>query len=253
MFWTSKNAVLGLGACAMAAATLLAAAPAAAEAIVVKSAGPSARSYPPGRSIPDNSKVTLKQGDTLTILDGQGTRVFRGPGVFATTATTRANTAAGVILRNTGTRQVRTGAVRGTSGPSAPKPPNVWLVDTSKTATVCYAGNDPVSMWAPPREQAANLTITRLSDGKSVPVSLRPGQSVKGWPMAELPIADGAQFRVSGDGLGSPVTLRFSALGPDPQGLEGTASALIKAGCNAQLDLLIETLAVPSEDPPAVG
>jgi hypothetical protein len=137
--------------------------------------------------------------------------------------------------------------VRGTTTVVA-RPPNVWLVDSSKSGTVCFAGPDPVSLWSPAKEQASNLTITRVSDGKSVAVSLRPGQSVKSWPMAELPIADGAQFKVSGDGIASPVTLRFAALGPDPQGLEGTAAALIKAGCNAQLELLIETLAVPAEE-----
>lgn len=249
----SKKAMIRFGTRCAATLALAGAASAMAETIVVKSAGPSARSYPPGRSIPDNSKVSLKAGDTLTILDGQGTRVFKGPGVFATTSTTRANTAAGVILRNTGTRQVRTGAVRGTNAAVVARPPNVWLVDASKTGTVCFAGPDPVSLWSPAREQAASLTITRLADGKSVPISLRPGQSVKSWPMADLPITDGAQFRVAGDGLPAPVTLRFAALGPDPQGLEGTAAALIKAGCTAQLELLIETLAVPAEEDSGTG
>lgn len=249
MSLTSKKAIARFAKACVAALAIAGTTSAIAETIVVKSSGPSARSYPPGRSIPDNSKVSLKAGDTLTILDGQGTRVFKGPGVFATTTTTRASTAAGVILRNTGTRQVRTGAVRGTTTVVA-RPPNVWLVDSSKSGTVCYAGPDPVSLWSPAKEQASNLTITRVSDGKSAAVALRPGQSVKAWPMAELPISDGAQFRVSGEGMASPITLRFAALGPDPQGLEGTAAALIKAGCNAQLELLIETLAVPSEEAP---
>jgi hypothetical protein len=244
----SRKALFRAARVAAIALTVGAGSAALAEAIVVKSAGPSARSYPPGRSIPDNSKVSLKAGDTLTVLDGQGTRVFKGPGVFATTTTTRASSATGVILRNTGTRQVRTGAVRGTNTPATPRPPNVWLIDATKSGSVCYAGPEPVSLWKPSSEQPTNIEITRISDGKAVAVALRPGQSVKSWPMAELPIADGAQYRISGDGLSAPVTLRFAAIGADPQGLEGTAAALIKAGCTAQLDLLIETLAVPAED-----
>jgi hypothetical protein len=83
-----------------------------AETIVVKSAGPSAKAYPPGKSIADNSKVSLKAGDSVTILDGRGTRILKGPGMFATTATTATGSNFNALLRNTGTRQVRTGAVR---------------------------------------------------------------------------------------------------------------------------------------------
>jgi hypothetical protein len=248
MSWISKKGALKSGARCVAALALFGASAVMAETIVVKSAGPSAKSYPPGRSIPDNSKVALKAGDTVTILDGQGTRMFKGPGLFATTTATRANSAASVILRNTGTRQVRTGAVRGGNTNTNQRPPNVWLVDASKSGTVCFAGSEAVSMWVPAHEQQESLTITRVSDGKSMPVALRPGQSVKSWPVADMPIADGAQYRVSGGGMTSPITLRFAALGPNPQGLEGTASALIKAGCNAQLDLLVETLTVPAVD-----
>lgn len=246
MSWTRKS-LAGLSATlALAFATA-----AFAETIVVKSTGPSAKAYPPGKSIADNSKVALKAGDSITILDGRGTRVLKGPGVFATTASTATSSTIGALLRNTGTRQVRTGAVRGT-GSEAVRPPNVWLVDLSKSGTVCVAGTESISMWTPPHEEAASLTLTRATDGKSVPIALRAGQSVKAWPIVELPITNGSQFRVSGDGMTNPITLRFVTLGPNPQGLEGTAAALIKSGCNAQLDLLIETVAVPSdEDAPA--
>lgn len=245
MSWTSKT----IAGCA-AALALLGAGTAMAETIVVKSSGPSAKLYTPGKSIPDNSKVALKSGDSVTILDGRGTRVLKGPGVFATTASTATNSSITNLLRNTGTRQVRTGATRGT-GTAVQRPPNVWLIDASKSGTVCVAGTEAVSLWLPPHEQPASVTLTRVSDGKSMPFALRAGQSVKAWPTADMPISDGAQYRVSGDGITNPVTLRFAALGPNPQGLESTASALIKAGCNSQLDLLIETVAVPVEDAPA--
>lgn len=246
MSWTSKAIVR----CAAAIALMIAGG-AVAETIVVKSSGPSTKAYPPGKSIPDNSKVALKKGDSVTILDGRGTRVLKGPGVFSTTASTQTNSSIGALLRNTGTRQVRTGAVRGT-GTESLRPPNVWMIDSSKSGTVCVAGNESVSLWTPPRELASSITLIRVSDGKAVPLPLRPGQTVKAWPTVDLPITNGSQFRVSGDGMANPVNLRFATLGPDPQGLEGTAAALIKAGCDAQLDLLIETVAVPSaEEAPA--
>lgn len=243
---TSKHGVNATVVCA-AALALFGASAAIAETIVVKATGPSARTYPPGKSIPDNSKLALKAGDAVTILDGRGTRVLKGPGVFATTASTSTNNSIGALLRNTGTRQVRTGAVRGTNPASAARPSNVWLIDSTKTGTVCYAGSDPVSLWMPATEAGGAVTITRVGDGKSVPVQMGPWQSVRGWPMTELPLADGAQFKVAGSGI-APVTLRFAALGPNPQGLEGTAAALIKAGCTAQLDLLIDAVGVPAEE-----
>lgn len=247
MSWTSKHGAGKAGATCLAALTLLGASAAFAETIVVKSAGPSARTYPPGKSIPDNSKVALKAGDAITILDGRGTRVLKGPGLFSTTASTSTGSSFGALLRNTGTRQVRTGAVRGTEPARVARPYNVWLIDTTKTGTVCYAGTDPVSIWMPAKETGSMLTLTRVSDGKSVPVSVDPLQSVRRWPMADLPLADGEQFRVAGPGSAA-VTLRFASLGQNPQGLEGTAAALIKAGCTAQLDLLIDAVGVPAEE-----
>jgi hypothetical protein len=239
--WTSKNAGRLFGILALAGSTA-----ALSETIVVKSTGPSARNYAPGKSIPDNSVLALKAGDSVTILDGRGTRILKGPGSFNTTAATATGSSFTALLRNTGTRQVRTGAVRGLGG-GAPmsRPNNVWLIDASKSGTVCVAGTEAASLWFPARPSGANYTLTRLSDNKATPLSLRPAQSVKVWPVADMPITNGAQYRIGGDGLSSPVALRVVKLGPNPQGLEATASALIKAGCNAQLDLLIETVSAP--------
>lgn len=248
MSWTSKK-LLG---CA-AALALCAGTAAAAETIVVKSAGPSARAYPPGKSIPDASKVSLKAGDVVTILDGRGTRVFRGPGVFSTTASTATRTSIGTILKNTGSRQVRTGAVRGVTAAPVSRPSNIWLVDGSKSGTVCFAGTNGVSLWMPAASAASSYTITRVADGKSAPVEFVAGQSIKSWPSDQLPLADGQQYRIAGGSLTAPVVVKFAAMGPNPQGLENTAAAFIKAGCEGQLDTLIEMVAVPGGDEPSSG
>lgn len=249
MSWTSKSIV---GAAATAALFVTASA-AAAGTIVVKSSGPSATAYPPGKPIADNSKVSLKAGDQVTILDGRGTRVFKGPGIFSTTATTATTTSIGTVLKNTGQRQVRTGAVRGAGMvSSSAKPSNVWFVDATKPGTVCYATTDGLQLWVPAKADPAILTVTRASDGKSVPLALRAGQDAKLWPMEELPVADGTVFSLSGDTMSAPVSIRFASLGSNPQGLEATAAGMIRAGCNAQLDRLIEMVAVPAafEDSP---
>src|SRR4028119_1205619 len=70
----------------LAAAAALLAVPAAANVLVVRSSGPSAKSYPPGHNFPDNAQVTLRPGDVLIVLGGQATRTLRGPGTFPVSA-----------------------------------------------------------------------------------------------------------------------------------------------------------------------
>ncbi len=241
---TMKLAALAIFACASTAAI--------AETIVVRSNGPSSKAYPPGRSLPDNSQVTLKPGDMVTVLDGQGTRVLKGPGTFSTTASARANSSFGQLLRNTGQRQARTGAVRRVGG-EPPRPSNVWLVDTSKSGQVCVAGGSAVTVWRPNPAAAGSLAVTRVSDGKTATIDFRAGEPTRAWPLAELPVANGDQFRISGSGMTNPSTIKVAVLGPNPEGLEGTAAALIRNNCTTQLDLLIETVTAPGTDPTPAG
>lgn len=226
---------------------------ASAKAIVIKSSGPSAKAFAPGKSVADNSTVTLKAGDIVTLLDGQGTRVLKGPGTFSTTVNTQTSSNIATVLKNTGTRQVRTGAVRGAVSEAAVRPTNVWLVDTTKSATVCVADTSAVSFWNPTDEKGSSITLTRVSDGKSVPVELRPMQLVKAWPTSELPISDGVQYRVSRAGVETPVTLKFATIGANPQGVESTISGFVRAGCNGQLDLLVEAISPQSAEEKSAG
>src|SRR4051794_30738387 len=65
------------------ASLLAAASAAAADILVVRSTGPSSASYPPGKRLPDNARLTLQAADQLMLLDGRGTRMVRGPGTFS--------------------------------------------------------------------------------------------------------------------------------------------------------------------------
>lgn len=250
MSWTNKTLACGAATLALLSADV---AVASAKAIVIKSSGPSAKAFAPGKSVADNSTVTLKAGDIVTLLDGQGTRVLKGPGTFSTTVNTQTSSNIATVLKNTGTRQVRTGAVRGAVSEAAVRPTNVWLVDTTKSATVCVADTSAVSFWNPTDEKGGSITLTRVSDGKSVPVELRPMQLVKAWPTSELPISDGVQYRVSRAGVETPVTLKFATIGANPQGVESTISGFVRAGCNGQLDLLVEAISPQSAEEKSAG
>ena len=251
MSWTSK--ALRLSALTLA---LFGAGAAIAGTIVVRSTGPSAKSYPPGKALADNSKVTLRAGDKVTILDGQGTRVLSGPGTYETTATASAATesALGKLLRNTGARQARTGATRGTGAvPGALRAPSLWFIDVTKSGTMCLASVSAASLWRPATGSNQSLSITSVNDGKSATLDFRAGLSTRAWPVEMVPITGGGQYRISGTGMSNPTTVRIATLGPNPQGLEGTVSELIKNGCDHQLDLIVDTVALPGGDAAPAG
>ena len=236
------------------AISLFASTAATAETIVVRSTGPSAKSYPPGKSLADNAKLLLKAGDTLTILDGRGTRVLKGPGNFSTTVAARTATDSTLnqLVRNTGTRQARTGATRGASSSLT----NLWHVDTSKSGTMCIADPTAIPFWRAGKEQPATLTLVRLRDNKSFELAFRAGQEVKTWQPGDVPLVDGDQFRLSGDALASPTQLRFVVMGPNAAGIEATASTLLSKGCSMQFDrlvALVESVSPPSDEDQPIG
>jgi hypothetical protein len=240
------------GMAALMIATLSGAA--MAETLVVRSSGPSSRSYPPGRAIPEDKKIVLQANDQVVILDGRGTRTLKGPGTFSPTATsapaadTRSTFAALVTQRSE--RRARIGAVRGVNTANSTRSPNIWFVDIERSSNSCVTDPDRVTMWRAESTDPASMTVTSVADGKTATVSWQQGQASQPWPAA-LPVSSGAQYRLSWPGAMQPTLLKFSILGPDPQGLEAMAAALIKNGCDAQLDLLIETVAIPETAKPA--
>lgn len=236
-------------------AAILAAAPAMAETLVVRASGPSAGSFSPGKKLTDGAAVTLKAGDVLTLLDGRGTRTLRGPGVFG--ASGSASSGGASVASFLGTRttsRARTGAVRGPGMVANPRSPNLWYVDVRNAATTCIADPANVKLWRPASTLAGTLAIIGMGAGTSGKSSVvfDAGQSVATWP-ADLPMTEGVTYQFSGAGLPKPVSIRFTLLPQNADGLEGTASTLIARKCDAQLDLLIETVALPDPTPDLPG
>src|SRR5258708_12590141 len=56
--------------------------PAAANVVVVKSLGPSAKAYPPGKTLPETAKINLQGGDVVTVLVPATAQTLRGPANF---------------------------------------------------------------------------------------------------------------------------------------------------------------------------
>ena len=142
MSWERNRS--SLGRIALAVLLVAGAASAAANVLVVRSSGPSAKAYPPGRSLPDNARIALRAGDTLVVLGARGTRTFRGPGNFNPSTAVQAGTQ--TVQGNNG-RIARIGAVR--SAPIVPSatPTSIWDVDASQSGTTCLAASSGVRLW----------------------------------------------------------------------------------------------------------
>lgn len=223
----------------LAAAFLLTGSVALADILVVRSTGPSAKSFPPGKRLPETARISLKASDQLVVLDGRGTRIIRGPGTFTAGAPTAGRVAsAGPAVQ----RRARIGAVRGVETGEL-RPPSIWHVDIARSSNFCVADSSKVTLWRGDSAEALILSIGG-SGGRLKRLSWQPGSSTMAWP-SDLPVAEGAEYRLSWTGGATPTTLRFRSVPAKPAGLEDMAQTLIRNQCDAQLDLFIDTVKLP--------
>jgi hypothetical protein len=206
---------------------------ATANVLVVRSSGPSAKTYPPGRSLPDNARITLQANDSVVVLANGATRTFRGPGNFSPTAAVQASTRAATADG----RRARIGAVRNAG--LVPRSPTIWHVDATQSGTFCLASTSEVNLWRPDASQTVNLTITGPG-GESQTVEWPAGQSVVAWPTS-VGIADGGEYRLRQAGVAVPTRITFQALDSQPADIQAVAQALIANQCEEQLNVLVET------------
>ena len=227
---------LTLSRLALAALLATGAASAAANVLVVRSTGPSAKSYPAGRSLPDNARLQLRAGDTLVILSPRGTRTFRGPGTFSPSAAVQAGPQ---TVQGSSGRRARIGAVRNAGIVPTPSPTSIWDVDVSQSGTACLAGSSGVRLWRADASQAATLTVigpNRATQTMNWPA----GANTLPWPPG-VPIVSDAEYQVSLSGSPVPARIRLRPITSRPADLPAVAEALIRNGCREQLDLLVDT------------
>jgi len=220
-------------------ATLLAATTAMAGPLVVRAAGPSAASYKPGQRLPDGP-ITLKAGDSIVVLDAQGTRSFSGPGSFSLAAPSAVaqDVAFSDLLVQKPARRARIGAVRSAGqdqGP--PTPPGVWALDTRTSDTVCAIDPANIALWRAETTAAQSFTVSR-EDGSSAPVVFGPGQALANLP-ATIAGKPGVLTIDAGKG---PVKLTVKQVSA-PTNVEALGATLADAGCTSQfLRLAANTL-----------
>lgn len=204
----------------------------AAEVLVLRSVGPSARRYAAGQRLPDNHQFVLRPGDSIAILAGGGTRTFRGPGTFSATGPARAAGLASASQRRT------TGAVRGTATAAIARPTDPWAIDTSQSGRACVAANGRPMLWRPVPDRAADLIVTPQS-GAAQTVRFAAGQRAAAWP-AGIALVDGASYQLNWPSNAAPSRITVRTLpAPAAGDVAGAATALLSRQCRSQLDVLI--------------
>jgi hypothetical protein len=226
-------------AAALAAAACTLAATAASAGVVVASSGPSAGEFPVGKKLGDSERIVLRAGDTLTVLEGSGTRVLRGAGTF--TLDQRAGPSQrgtfAVLTERRSASRMRTGAVRGEGDGTPVHSPNLWYVDVAQPGTFCLAGTERVRLWR--GDTAGDATyLVRADAGGSHTVTFADGDMLAPWDTKLLPVSDGAVFHIAGPSGGPDQELSFVVLDTVAEEPEELAEQLIEKGCTKQLELL---------------
>ena len=196
-----------------------------ANVVVVKSLGPSAKAYPPGKTLPPSAKITLQGGDIVTVLGPSAAQTLRGPGNFD---------AGQVSLASAAGQRGRFGALRAAE---VAHNPSIWDVDVSG-GKVCVADASKLQLWRPDSEGDATVTI-RSPDGNSQQLTWAAGKALAAWPAA-MPVKSGATYQVEWPDTGETSSLDVVVVQSPPTDLVGAAQVLIQNGCQKQLDLLVQ-------------
>jgi hypothetical protein len=198
----------------------------AANVVVVRSAGPSAKVYPPGKALPESASIKLGSGDLVTLLGPSASRTLRGPGTF--TAST-----AGRSLAMAAGRRARFGALR--SGEITASP-NLWDVDVTQSGKMCIADPAKLKLWRPNADTSVTLDIR--GGAAATAVEFPAGHASVPWP-AQLPVANGRDYQLELAGSGDIRKISFVTVNATPADRVAAAELLIAKGCQTQLDLLV--------------
>ena len=197
-----------------------------ASVVVVKSLGPSAKAYPPGKTLPESAKISLQGGDVVTVIGPSSAQTLRGPGNFD---------AKQVALSAASGQRGRFGALRAVE---VAQNPSIWDIDASAGGKVCVSDPSKLQVWRADSEAATSVQI-RSGDGESQTLSWAAGKALAPWPAA-IPIKNGNHYSVEWPDGGDTAKIDVTTIASPPADLVGSAQVLIANGCHKQLDLLID-------------
>ena len=231
----NRTKVLRVG---LAAVLVIAAAPASAKVLIVRSAGPSAKSYPVGRSLPENARITLRARDTLTLLGSAGTLTLRGPGTFAATVVVRPGPRTVAVDRRPITAAVRGGPLPHPVAVNVPRAFSVWQIDVTHSGSVCLLRSSDVMLWRPDATAPTQLSIV-AAGGEVRTIAWPAGRNSIVWvPLS--PIINGGAYTLRQVGNAIPTQITVHVVHVKSNLPQAVAAILIKNGCLRQLDALVD-------------
>ena len=143
-----------------------------ANVVVVKSLGPSAKSYPPGKTLPETAKISLQGGDVVTVLGPASAQTLRGPGNFD---------AKQVALASAAGQRGRFGALRAIE---VAHNPTIWDIDVNAGGKVCVADQAKLQLWrgdseAPAMSQNRWMSTIIALSRTTLSTASRPGSPIR--------------------------------------------------------------------------
>lgn len=223
------------------AAALVALVPTVAEAgTVVASSGPTAGEYPVGTQIGNTQRITLREGDALTVLDNGGTRVLRGPGTFmlARQSGEARNRAFAALTTQRAAARARTGAVRNTQTGQEVRNPSLWYVNIDASGTMCLADPSSVRLWrAETSAESVYSVVPAGEPGEAVQITFPEMEMLAAWNPA-MELREGETYTIAMAPKDEAVQISFVFLDDVPADPEALAQTLIANGCMGQLEQL---------------
>lgn len=229
-----------------------------AQAVVVRSTGPTAVNYPKGKRLAANASVVLKAGDVVTVLDKAGTRVLKGAGSFVMdNAVNRDRGAAALLARSlSNPASVRAGAVRsasvrGASTSDETLPVSIWIADTAQDGNVCVPRGSDLYLWRSKADARSFTWLTESEGGEMVRMQWPPKTAGIAWPKTMLAPQEGRTYRIY-DETTPDKAAEFRIVTLEPEAVPADAAALgtllLDNGCKAQFEWLAEVLAEPAAE-----
>jgi hypothetical protein len=216
--------------------------------VVVKSTGPSSTKYPVGTKLGDDASIALKEGDVVTVLTAEGTRVIKGAGTFRVGDRPQvASDRFASLTRKRAATRVRTGAVRG-DGDGVATNPSLWYVDITRSGTICLYDLATVRLWRPGTEGTVTYKIAAHGKGAAAAeVTFDDTVTVAALDPVRLPITEGGHYTITAPDGTTSTAFNFVLLSEDYAAPDALAEALIAKGCSVQLEALATTMEASAE------
>ena len=193
-----------------------------------------------GQTVDSTKPLVLKEGEHLTLISPAGATIKldgpynKAPDADQGRAVPIANTIALLVTQ----RQARVGEVGTTRGLTLAALPEAWVLDTSRTGTVCLRDGTDAVLWRPDSQRDSELTVapTDRSWKAETHWSAVADRVVMKAPAV---IHGDATYLVTLNGTQSAMTVENvpATLSSDPM----RAAWLAGKGCEAQAEALLRT------------